>query len=399
MNFAERPRVRGCSDTQACCSPLSNCVTGYPVQCSAECADIWLPFRRDCRRYLDGQPGLSDLGQACHDAGGKHGDSSATDVLNCPRGYHQYENNCYLFSLDTATYNIAEKSCEALGGELACINDQAENDFITSLLVGDDDYWIGYHDRNRESQFEWSNTQCTSTYENWLPTEPNNLASVRGSPDCVRMCPAGTSVGDVTQVIDGVTSTHSCTPGMWADFSCVHLNHYICEIRGCPDGWTAHGGSCYWFSEDQMAHDDASAACLAMGATLVHIDDAAENSWIAYSTPPQGTDDYWIGATNADTVGRNPDDTVGWEGAGLASDTDYANWLPGEPNNAAAGHNYDNGESNCVRLCPFGGSQGYTGGCTRGAWADFTCSTEFNYICEKVRSRTERIDTPLPPPA
>ncbi len=46
-----------------------------------------------------------------------------------------------------------------------------------------------------------------------------------------------------------------------------------CELR-----------SCYWFSDDQLDHQSASDACLAMGSTLVHIDDAAENSWIAATT-------------------------------------------------------------------------------------------------------------------
>ena len=41
----------------------------------------------------------------------------------------------------------------------------------------------------------------------------------------------------------------------------------------------------------------------------------------------RGTDDFWIGATNSDTVGRTPSNTVHWEGDGLAQDTDYSNWF------------------------------------------------------------------------
>ena len=220
-----------------------------------------------------------------------------------------------------------------------------------------------------------------------------------GSSDCIRMCPAGESAGYAGDLSNSVTG--SCVPGMWADYACPTEYHYICEIRGCPEGWLAHGGSCYagfytppgavnhgrgtwWEEDDQKSHEEASAACAALGSTLVHIDDAAENAWLASMLPPLGTDDYWIGATNRDTDGRRPSSDLSWEGDGLARGVeDYSNWFPGEPNNAGAGVNYDSGESACVRMCPFGGSSGYSGGCTRGGWADFPCSTQYRYICEK----------------
>ena len=258
------------------------------------------------------------------------------------------------------------RACETLGGELACINDEDENSFITSLLLGNDDYWIGLNDREVDNTFQWANKQCTSTYRNWMEGEPNNAAGgVEGDPDCVRMCPSDASPG----YVDG-----SCQPGQWADYACPAENHYVCEIRGCPVGWTAHLGSCYagftsppgmthfetWDASQQKSHSDASDACAALGATLVHVDDAAENAWIASMLPPLGTDDYWLGAVNQDTAGRTPQSNLAWQGdaGGAAPDTaGYTNWFPGEPNNAGGGVNYDAGESACVRMCPFGGSQ------------------------------------------
>ena len=59
--------------------------------------------------------------------------------------------------------------------------------------------------------------------------------------------------------------------GFWADYVCSPLQHYVCEVRGCPAGWTAHGGSCYMFAMDQLDYDGASAACAAQGSTLVHV--------------------------------------------------------------------------------------------------------------------------------
>ena len=363
---------------QACCSPTSNCAGGFPVQCSSQCADLWLPFRRACRQYLDSQPALADLGRSCHTT--RKVDSEPTDPQVCPNGYYQHGDNCYLLSLDRATYSTAMRACEALGGELACINDEAENSFITDLLTGDDDYWIGLNDRDVDNTFAWANKQCTSDYRNWMPGEPNNAANgLAGDPDCVRMCPSGTSAGYVAG---------QCGPGQWADYSCPSENHYICEIRGCPVGWIAHGGSCYagftsppgsggpgvahvmdtWSVADQKPHEEASDACAALGATLVHIDDAAENAWIASMLPPLGTDDYWLGAMNQDTVGRNPESNLAWqgdEGSAAPDNGGYTNWFPGEPNNAGGGVNYDAGESACVRMCPFGKHTSTGGRCAR----------------------------------
>ena len=195
-----------------------------------------------------------------------------------------------------------------------------------------------------------------------------------GDSDCVRMCPS----------VDPGTLGGGCTPGAWADYSCGVEYHYVCEIRGCPEGWTAHGDSCYLFVEEQKSQADASAACAEMGATLAHVDDAAENAWLASMLPPLGTDDFWIGATNRDTDGHTAvTSDLAWEGDGVVQENTYSNWFPGEPNNAGGGVNYENGESSCVRMCPFGGSAGYTGGCTRGGWADFPCSTQYRFICER----------------
>ena len=83
---------------------------------------------------------------------------------------------------DKAPYDLAEKACDALGGQLTCINNKEENDFLTAQLTASDDYWIGFHDRHRNhdhahGRFEWSNSHCSSGYTNWMPpNEPNGMA-------------------------------------------------------------------------------------------------------------------------------------------------------------------------------------------------------------------------------
>lgn len=204
-----------------CCSPLSNCVSGIPVTCSAACADLYVPFSSACGSFIQQSGGgLADLAQNC-DQTQQGGDAYENDI--CPTGYLQHGDNCYLFSLDIASYDVAEKACETLGGELACIDDQDENAWISAQLGANDDFWIGLHDRSNEGQFEWSGGNCASSYTNWFCTqfpcqEPNNAAAgadgADGS-DCVRMCPAGGSTGYIG----------SCAAGSWADYACTAENH------------------------------------------------------------------------------------------------------------------------------------------------------------------------------
>jgi hypothetical protein len=128
----------------ACCSPLSNCASGSPKQCSQACARLYQPFYRACSRFIHRQGGgLSSLAKTCSHA---KNDAAAVASTTCPRGYKKFGDNCYLFSLDKATYDVAEKACEALGGELACVESKEENDFLTSNLQAKQDYWIGFHD-------------------------------------------------------------------------------------------------------------------------------------------------------------------------------------------------------------------------------------------------------------
>jgi hypothetical protein len=76
--------------------------------------------------------------------------------------------------------------------------------------------------------------------------------------------------------------------------------------------------------------------CAKQGATLVHIENAAENAWIA-SNLESGGGDLWIGLT-ADKGDKHHQ----WEGDGILKPLTYSNWFPGEPN----------GSGKCVPFTP-----------------------------------------------
>jgi hypothetical protein len=96
-------------------------------------------------------------------------------VVN-PANGHSY----YLLSADTWTNSEAE--AETLGGHLASISDQAENDFVYNTFVGDGtrNFWIGMYDPTQDAggghaaNFVWVDGDAVG-YVNWAtPEEPNN---------------------------------------------------------------------------------------------------------------------------------------------------------------------------------------------------------------------------------
>src|SRR5262249_33633520 len=86
---------------------------------------------------------------------------------------HRY----YLISENSATGAAAE--AQSLGGYLATINNDAEQDFLWNSWKGSlgtgIGLWIGLTDQASEGHFVWMNGEpVTFTY--WAPNEPNNGA-------------------------------------------------------------------------------------------------------------------------------------------------------------------------------------------------------------------------------
>lgn len=81
----------------------------------------------------------------------------------------------YVFSGDDAGYQKAEAYCESLGGYMATITSQEENDFLYAYIksLGYTDVYFGLSDAAREGGWVWSNGEVSS-YNNWAPGEPNS---------------------------------------------------------------------------------------------------------------------------------------------------------------------------------------------------------------------------------
>lgn len=109
----------------------------------------------------------------------------------------------YFCSLYSSTWEDAKATCEQLGGTLAVINSQEENDYVASKLMGMDAF-IGLSDRQTEGSFEWVDGSPLN-YTNWAPGQPDNL---NGLQDYVEMAP----------------------DGLWSDEYGYVKNEFVCEI-------------------------------------------------------------------------------------------------------------------------------------------------------------------------
>lgn len=83
----------------------------------------------------------------------------------------------YVYDMDNiTTWEQAEAYCESLGGYLATITSQEEDEFVYFYLKNNFDYesaYFGFTDREEEGTWGWVNGE-TSTYTNWNPGEPND---------------------------------------------------------------------------------------------------------------------------------------------------------------------------------------------------------------------------------
>ncbi len=166
---------------------------------------------------------------------------------------HQNGPNTYLSCTGAETWQNARYICQGLGGDLANIDNGAENTYVASLatLLAAAP-WAGGHDQfgaGAEGEWVWADTGenfwnggsggSVATYASWGGGEPNNS----GDEDCLQ-------VGG---------------NGLWNDLPCAAANQFICEVAIPPteqdyddDGCKDEDGSDVG-ADDEDEDDDADA--------------------------------------------------------------------------------------------------------------------------------------------
>lgn len=103
-----------------------------------------------------------------------------TNGVRVPDDAAAFEGHSYKFFREVMTWRQAKQRCERLGGHLATIGGEAENDFVTVLARSGianpgrlDGVWLGATDERQEGEWRWLDGGKLH-FANWWPGQPNN---------------------------------------------------------------------------------------------------------------------------------------------------------------------------------------------------------------------------------
>ncbi|XP_061589669.1 macrophage mannose receptor 1 [Cololabis saira] len=271
---------------------------------------------------------------------------------NCPAGWLRFKDKCFMFKGRKndikANWSSARSWCKEQEGELAVIDNQYENDFVSSYLKDlEHGAWIGLSDLLLEDQYAWSDG-VPVLYTNWNQNEPNNAGGVE---HCVAM-------------------THNpLIVGKWNDDACHKEHSFVCYRKKsssiqpppppenpCPSGYISWYQNCYKLVEQPATWDVAQGACKAEGGNLASIDMSYDQAFIA-GVVLQGKADAWIG------LRRKEDGSYMWSDGWPVF---FTHWGPGEPSNIK--------DEGCVSM--------HASIFFHGTWNDTKCDQAKPYICK-----------------
>ena len=117
------------------------------------------------------------------------------------------------YLLQTNSWHACEQVAIGLGGHLATVNDEAEQNWIFSTFGsfgGAPRYlWIGLSDYQVEGTFVWADGD-SSTYRHWDDGEPNNHTSDTSNQDFTRIYPPNSSRAGRWNDVSGLAANNVC---------------------------------------------------------------------------------------------------------------------------------------------------------------------------------------------
>uniref|UniRef100_A0A8C6WHR0 C-type lectin domain-containing protein n=1 Tax=Neogobius melanostomus TaxID=47308 RepID=A0A8C6WHR0_9GOBI len=145
-------------------------------------------------------PGQDDDNHTGVGVNGVHDD----DVEESTECWQTFDDRSFTFIQSAITWAQAQQLCVALGGNLATIHNQQEEQFVKGVAEGRD-AWIGFSDAQEDGVWLWINGEPV-TFTGWCDGEPNNL---HGPQQCA--------------VIN--YSAKKC----WDDAHCLIKRPFVCE--------------------------------------------------------------------------------------------------------------------------------------------------------------------------
>ncbi|XP_074840934.1 macrophage mannose receptor 1-like [Carettochelys insculpta] len=293
---------------------------------------------------------------------------------SCPDEWHSTAHSSSCFKLfqkgrkHMKTWFEARDFCRAIGGDLATIHSEEEQNVINKLdrAGHHNSYWMGLSALDPDGGFTWSDGSPVN-YENWLEGEPNNY---HGNEKC------GTFLNGY--------------PGMqWNDMYCERLCDWICQIRKgatlkpepnttfdytykvSEDSWIVYEDKEYYFSHKPLPMEKAREHCKKNSGDLVVIESESERRFLwKYSFFYEFGDSLYIG------LSVSLDKKFSWMDG---TPVNFVAWAPNEPN-------FANNDENCVVI--------YT---TTGTWNDLNCGVPQRFICERLHGSAHATLAPSSP--
>ncbi len=243
-------------------------------------------------------------------------------VINTDSGHIYY-------LLSESSWPDAEIKANQLGGYLAAINSQAEQDWVFKNFGAfggntNRSLWIGLH--KVDGVWVWSSGEPV-TYTYWAPGEPNDVNGREdaSSIDAWRWTPPG-QWNDAESGLASATSSERT----------VTYNGLV-EVSPSP-AWVqwpqSEGGNGHWYSLTRQeyrgwAQAEAEAQTYPNGH-LASVNSTAEQKFIeaAFLSGHSVSNTFWIGFNDFAQEGK-------WVWSS-GEPTSYTHWLTGEPNNQAS---------------------------------------------------------------
>ncbi|XP_065254347.1 macrophage mannose receptor 1-like [Emys orbicularis] len=295
---------------------------------------------------------------------------TTTPAPSCPDGWHSsaHSSSCLKHFQNgrkhMKTWFDARDFCRAIGGDLASIHSEEDQNVINSLDRAHyyQSYWMGLSAFDPDRGFTWSDGSPVN-YENWADGEPNNYD---GNEKCA--------------MFNGYTDMQ------WNDMFCETLGDWVCQIKKgatlkpepsttfeytykvSEDGWVIYEDKAYYFSHETLPMEKAREYCKKNSGDLVIIEGESERKFLwRYSFYYDFGDSLYIG------LSVSLDKKFSWiDGTPI----NYVAWAPNEPN-------FSNNEENCVVM--------YT---RTGMWNDLNCGAPNGFICERLNNTTHSIVVP-----
>uniref|UniRef100_A0A8C6YLE7 Macrophage mannose receptor 1-like n=1 Tax=Nothoprocta perdicaria TaxID=30464 RepID=A0A8C6YLE7_NOTPE len=187
---------------------------------------------------------------------------TTTPLPSCPEEWHSLPQSSSCFK-KMETWFGARDFCRAIGGDLASIHSEEEQNLISNLKYLYSSYWMGLNALDSERGFIWSDGSPVN-FEKWSNGEPNNYD---GNEKC--------------GVFNGYNSMK------WNDLFCEHMNAYVCQIKkgvtlkpepaftfskSFEDDWIIYHHKEYYFSKEAMPMEKARDFCKKNGGDLAVIE-------------------------------------------------------------------------------------------------------------------------------